>query len=79
MLRESGSSLLPVGIAGIEGEFEAGDAIDVTTDGETIGKGITDYSSRELQRVIGMQSAQVRELLPHAADEVVHRDRFVLL
>jgi len=26
-----------------------------------------------------MQSAQVRELLPHAADEVVHRDRFVLL
>jgi hypothetical protein len=29
--------------------------------------------------VIGMKSAQVRELLPHAADEVVHRDRFVLL
>lgn len=79
VLRESGSSLLPVGIAGVEGEFEAGDAIDVTTDGETIGKGITDYSSRELRRVIGMQSAQVRELLPHAADEVVHRDRFVLL
>jgi glutamate 5-kinase len=79
VLRESGSSLLPVGIAAVEGDFEAGDAIDVATDGETIGRGITDYSSRELQRVIGMQSAQVRELLPHAADEVVHRDRFVLL
>src|SRR5215218_5996016 len=79
VLRESGSSLLPVGIAAVEGSFEAGDAIDVATDGETIGKGISDYSSRELQRVIGMQSAQVRELLPHAADEVVHRDRFVLL
>jgi len=79
VLRERGSSLLPVGIAGVEGDFEAGDAIDVTTDGETIGKGITDYSSRELLRVIGMQSAEVRELLPHAADEVVHRDRFVLL
>ncbi len=79
VLRERGSSLLPVGIAGVEGEFEAGDAIDVATDGETIGKGITDYSSRELLRVIGMQSAEVRELLPHAADEVVHRDRFVLL
>jgi glutamate 5-kinase len=79
VLRERGSSLLPVGISAVEGEFEAGDAIDVTSDGETIGKGITDYSSRELQRVIGMQSAQVRELLPHAADEVVHRDRFVLL
>ncbi|MFL5873721.1 MAG: glutamate 5-kinase [Solirubrobacterales bacterium] len=79
VLRESGSSLLPVGIAAVEGSFEAGDAIDVTADGETIGKGISDYSSRELQRVIGMKSAQVRELLPHAADEVIHRDRFVLL
>jgi glutamate 5-kinase len=79
VLRESGSSLLPVGIAAVEGEFEAGDAIDVASDGETIGKGISDYSSRELQRVIGLQSAQVRELLPHAADEVIHRDRFVLL
>jgi glutamate 5-kinase len=79
VLRESGSSLLPVGIAAVEGTFEPGDAIDVATDGETIGKGISDYSSRELQRVIGMQSAQVRELLPHAADEVIHRDRFVLL
>ncbi len=79
VLRESGSSLLPVGIAAVEGTFEAGDAIDVASDGETIGKGISDYSSRELQRVIGMQSAEVRELLPHAADEVIHRDRFVLL
>jgi glutamate 5-kinase len=79
VLRKSGSSLLPVGIAAVEGEFEAGDAIDVADDGETIGKGIVDYSSRELRRVIGMQSAQVRELLPHAAEEVVHRDRFVLL
>ncbi|HKO36843.1 MAG TPA: glutamate 5-kinase [Solirubrobacterales bacterium] len=79
VLRESGSSLLPVGIAAVEGAFEPGDAIDVVTEGGTIGKGISEYSSRELQRVIGMQSAQVRELLPHAADEVVHRDRFVLL
>jgi glutamate 5-kinase len=79
VLRESGSSLLPVGIATVEGSFEAGDAIDVAVDGETIGKGISEYSSRELQQVIGMQSAQVRDLLPHAADEVVHRDRFVLL
>jgi glutamate 5-kinase len=79
VLRESGSSLLPVGIVDVHGSFEPGDAIEVTGDGGTIGKGITDYSSRELQRVIGMKSDQVRELLPHAADEVVHRDRFVLL
>ena len=27
----------------------------------------------------GMKTEQVRELLPHAADEVIHRDRFVLV
>ena len=35
-----------------------------------IGKGIADYSARELARVKGLKSAEVRELLPHAADEV---------
>jgi glutamate 5-kinase len=79
VLRESGSSLLPVGIVAVEGAFEAGDAVDVILDGAVIGKGIADYSARELVRVVGMKSAEVRELLPHAADEVIHRDRFVLL
>jgi glutamate 5-kinase len=79
VLRERGSSLLPVGIVAAEGEFEAGDAVDVVVDGTAIGKGICDYSSRELVRVKGMQTDRVRELLPHAADEVIHRDRFVLL
>ncbi len=79
VLRESGSSLLPVGIVGVEGEFAAGDAVEVAADGAVIGKGIADYSASELSRVIGMKSEQVRELLPHAADEVVHRDRFVLV
>jgi glutamate 5-kinase len=79
VLRESGSSLLPVGIAEIVGSFEAGDAVEVASDGEVIGKGISDYSSRELTRVLGMKTGQVREVLPKAADEVIHRDRFVLL
>ncbi len=79
VLRERGSSLLPVGIVAVEGEFEAGDAVEVELEGTTIGKGIADYSARELARVLGMKSAAVRELLPHAADEVIHRDRFVLL
>jgi glutamate 5-kinase len=79
MLREAGSSLLAVGIVSVEGSFEVGDAVEVALDGSMIGKGIADYSSAELARVLGMKSAQVRELLPHAADEVIHRDRFVLL
>ncbi|MGC1853560.1 MAG: glutamate 5-kinase [Solirubrobacterales bacterium] len=79
VLRESGSSLLPVGIVGIDGSFDAGDAVEVAADGSVIGKGIVDYSAAELAQVKGLKSAQVREQLPHAADEVIHRDRFVLV
>ena len=79
VLRESGSSLLPVGIVDVDGDFDAGDAVEVAANGTVLGKGIADYSSGELSRVIGMRSEQVRELLPHAADEVIHRDRFVLV
>jgi len=79
VLRERGSSLLPVGIVEVEGEFEAGDAVVVEAIDGQIGKGITDYSALELGRARGLKSEAVRELLPHAADEVIHRDRFVLL
>jgi glutamate 5-kinase len=79
VLRESGSSLLPVGITAVNGDFDAGDAVEVTADGTVIGKGIADYSSAELARVIGMNSEQVRKKLPHASEEAIHRDRFVLL
>jgi glutamate 5-kinase len=77
-LREGGTSLLPVGVVDVDGRFEAGDAVDVTADGEPIGKGISNYSSAELRRVKGLQSAAVRELLPRATEEAVHRDYFVL-
>jgi glutamate 5-kinase len=79
VLRESGSSLLPVGIVAVEGSFEAGDAVEVTSNGTVIGKGIAEYAAHELSQVVGMKSEQVRELLPHAGDEVIHRDRFVLV
>jgi glutamate 5-kinase len=78
VLRDSGSSLLPVGVVGVEGEFDAGDAVEVVAEGDRVGKGIVNYSSAELVRIKGMKSAEVRELLPHASEEAVHRDRFVL-
>src|SRR5207249_496482 len=77
-LREGGTSLLPVGIVDVEGSFDAGDAVDVLVDGGRIGKGICNYSADELVRVKGMKSAQVREVLPRATEEAVHRDYFVL-
>ena len=82
VLRERGSSLLPVGITEVEGEFDAGDAVEISRDGEAIGdvigKGVVNYSAEELRRVKGMRSEQVQELLPHASEEAVHRDYFVL-
>jgi glutamate 5-kinase len=77
-LREGGTSLLPVGIVDVSGEFEAGDAVEVTHRGAAVGKGITNYSAAELRRVRGLKSADVRELLPRASEEAVHRDYFVL-
>jgi glutamate 5-kinase len=78
VLRERGSSLLPVGVTEVEGRFEAGDAVEVLVDGEVVGKGIANYSSAELARIKGLKSAEVRALMPHAAEEAVHRDNFVL-
>jgi glutamate 5-kinase len=77
-LREGGTSLLPVGVVEIDGEFDAGDAVEVIHDGDEVGRGICNYSAAELRQVRGLKSAAVRELLPRASDEAVHRDYFVL-
>ena len=77
-LRERGTSLLPVGVVEVEGEFEAGDAVEVRRDGRAVGKGIVNYSADELRSVKGLKTAAVRELLPRATEEAVHRDYFVL-
>jgi len=80
-LRERGTSLLPVGIVDVRGEFGAGDAVDVRAAGDgqrPIGKGIVNYSAEELRQVCGKKSDEVRELMPRAAPEAVHRDYFVL-
>jgi len=77
-LRERGTSLLPVGVVGVEGDFEAGDAVDVRSGGRAVGKGIVNYSAAELKRIKGLKTDAVRELLPRATEEAVHRDYFVL-
>jgi glutamate 5-kinase len=77
-LREGGTSLLPVGVVEIDGEFDAGDAVEVVHRGAEVGRGISNYSAAELRKVRGMKSQAVRELLPRASDEAVHRDYFVL-
>jgi glutamate 5-kinase len=80
-LRERGTSLLPVGVVDVLGEFHAGDAVEVSAaggNGRPIGKGIVNYSAAELREIKGMKTAEVREVLPRASEEAVHRDYFVL-
>ena len=77
-LREGGTSLLPVGVVEVSGAFEAGDAVEIAHATEPVGKGISNYSAAELRQVRGLQSAAVRELLPRASEEAIHRDYFVL-
>jgi glutamate 5-kinase len=84
-VRDGSASLLPVGITEVKGDFDAGDAVDIaerdTESGGTLrplAKGICSYSAAELQRVLGLKSDAVREVLPRASDEAVHRDYLVL-
>jgi glutamate 5-kinase len=78
-LSVGGTSLLPVGVAEVSGEFDAGDAVEVTHGPAVIGKGISSYSAAELRTVQGLKSPAVRGLLPHSPDEAIHRDYFVLV
>jgi glutamate 5-kinase len=77
-LREGGTSLLPVGVVDVTGMFEAGDAVEILHGRQAVGKGISNYSAVELRTVRGLQSGAVRELLPRATEEAIHRDYFVL-
>ncbi|HEY7933403.1 MAG TPA: glutamate 5-kinase [Solirubrobacteraceae bacterium] len=84
-LREGAASLLPVGVVGVKGEFDAGDAVEIAEQdqssqhgGRVLAKGICNYSATELRQVIGMNSAQARTVLPSASEEAVHRDYLVL-
>ncbi|HEY7891306.1 MAG TPA: glutamate 5-kinase [Solirubrobacteraceae bacterium] len=79
-VQEHGGSLLPVGIRDVLGDFDAGDAVEISehADGRPLAKGVCNYSAEELRRVKGLKSQALREILPHATDEAVHRDYLVL-
>jgi glutamate 5-kinase len=78
-LVEGGGSLLPVGVVGVHGAFTAGDAVAVVgPDGREVARGLASMSARDVRRVCGRRSDEVRALNPHLGEEVVHRDRLVL-
>jgi glutamate 5-kinase len=84
-VRDGAASLLPVGILDVLGDFDAGDAVEIAPrpdDGgeaaKPLAKGICNYSAAELRQVVGLKSDAVREILPRATEEAVHRDYLVV-
>ena len=77
----AGGSLLPVGVVGVEGEFERGDALTVVgEDGRNIARGLAAYSSADAKRIQGRRSEEIEGLLGYGGrDEIMHRDNLVLL
>lgn len=77
---ESGKSLLPSGIHQIEGSFERGDAVRLCgLSGREFAKGVTNYNSAELTRILGRKTKEIEGILGYKyGDEVVHRDNLVI-
>jgi len=80
-LVESGKSLLPSGILEVVGTFEMGDAVScVSEDGTEIARGLTNYTSEEVNRIKGLHSGKIKEVLGYThSQEVIHRDNLVLM
>ena len=80
-VREGGKSLLPSGVTEVKGRFDSGDVIRIKgPDGEEVARGLSNYSSREIQRIKGLNTAEIEGVLGHKYyDEIVHRDNMALL
>jgi len=80
-LRSKGRSLLASGIREVRGNFLSGDCVSLL-DNEDVefGRGLVNYPAADVLRVKGRRSAEIARVLGYKlADEIVHRDNFVLL
>ncbi|HWG46681.1 MAG TPA: glutamate 5-kinase [Gemmataceae bacterium] len=80
-VQHQGRSLLPIGIIQIAGGFGKGDVVTLCdADGVEFARGLSNYSSTDAERIRGLRSEQVREVIGASAyDEVVHRDNLVVI
>ena len=75
------ASLLPAGVTRVEGEFTAGDPVDLLDEsGHTIARGLVNYDSAELPGLLGRSTRDLaKERGPEYEREVVHRDDLIIL
>jgi len=80
-VRHHRTSLLPAGISAVHGDFEAGDAVELAgADGTIIARGLVNYSSEELPRMLGRSTHELGEEMGSGYNrEVVHVDDLVLV
>ena len=81
-LCEQGRSLLPGGVKYVSEGFEKGDIVDILNpEGDVIAKGMTNYSTLEVQQISGRQCSEIDGILGGSANynEVVHRDNLVIV
>jgi glutamate 5-kinase len=77
---KNGSSLLPVGVIEVVGNFRRGDVVTIVdASGNEIGRGLAEYSDEDARRLVGCHSEDIEEKLGYRGRSVmVHRDELVL-
>lgn len=80
VLRESGRSLLPVGVTAVNGNFARGDMVRcLDQDGREVARGLVNYSSLEAEKIIGYASDRIESILGYVDEaELIHRDNMVV-
>ena len=80
-LQTRGTSLLAVGVIGVEGGFNRGEVVAcLDRTGREIARGLVNYDAQETARIQGQPSARFEEILGYLDDaELIHRDNLVLL
>jgi glutamate 5-kinase len=79
-LKGDGSSLLPIGMTSVDGDFSRGEVIAILDgQGQEVARGLANYAAAEARLLCRKPSSQMSELLGYAAEpEMVHRDNLVL-
>jgi len=79
-VRDSGRSLLAVGIRDVLGEFESGSLVGLQSpDGVEFARGLANYSADEIRRIRGRRTDQIASALGHVPfGEVIHRDNLAV-
>jgi glutamate 5-kinase len=78
---EQGKSLLAAGITKCEGEFRKGDLVSLCDEqGSVIARGLSNYSSDDMSRIIGLKSSKIAQVLGKCPyQEVIHRDNLAVV